>query len=444
VLICGNFKGTPGATEFTFQGDGQVGNPITLVFDTNAELDAPYWGYKWDGTGGAINISNHSYVIVDGGSDGVIENTANGDNLVYQHASEGVAAMRCQSCIIENLKISNIYVHAENGRDNFDHTLMRCISFSGSNWIIRNNSMHDAGWCLWEGYNIGDGNVSIYNNKVYNIDHGWMLANYGPVRNRESGPFNFYGNQVSGYQNWDTKNNAYHHDGVHCFSGGAGGIPPHITELNIYNNLFDTPVGTHINAHIFIEGGNGPTATPCADSTSRIDIYNNVLRMDQLTYMGLISAGSGDLSIYNNTILGVNTAKGNCFNAFSTVSHLRFENNAVARCNILIFFATNVQATIDHNSYGEGGGNSFVCNKEFLGPDRFSRWKSCIGGDAHSSYSPSLRLSERGLPQPHSPAIRAGANLTYLGIPALNKDALGNPRPATGPWDVGAFQYVAQ
>ena len=33
-----------------------------------------------------------------------------------------------------------------------------------------------------------------------------------------------------------------------------------------------------------------------------------------------------------------------------------------------------------------------------------------------------------------------GKNLTYLGIPALNVDMNGNARPATGPWDIGAYQ----
>jgi hypothetical protein len=31
-------------------------------------------------------------------------------------------------------------------------------------------------------------------------------------------------------------------------------------------------------------------------------------------------------------------------------------------------------------------------------------------------------------------------NLTNLGIAALNADKAGTPRPATGNWDIGAYQ----
>ena len=41
-----------------------------------------------------------------------------------------------------------------------------------------------------------------------------------------------------------------------------------------------------------------------------------------------------------------------------------------------------------------------------------------------------------------SPAVANGENLTYLNIPELMVDYLGNPRPTTGPWTIGALQNV--
>ena len=46
--------------------------------------------------------------------------------------------------------------------------------------------------------------------------------------------------------------------------------------------------------------------------------------------------------------------------------------------------------------------------------------------------------------QSGSAAIGKGANLTSLGITALNSDAAGTARPSSGGWDIGAFQYGSQ
>ena len=41
-----------------------------------------------------------------------------------------------------------------------------------------------------------------------------------------------------------------------------------------------------------------------------------------------------------------------------------------------------------------------------------------------------------------SSAINLGTNLTSLGIPALNSDKDGVPRPATGAWEAGVYEMV--
>jgi hypothetical protein len=43
--------------------------------------------------------------------------------------------------------------------------------------------------------------------------------------------------------------------------------------------------------------------------------------------------------------------------------------------------------------------------------------------------------------QSGSPAIGAGVNLTSLNLPGLNTDKDGAPRPVSGPWDLGAYEY---
>ena len=55
--------------------------------------------------------------------------------------------------------------------------------------------------------------------------------------------------------------------------------------------------------------------------------------------------------------------------------------------------------------------------------------------------TPIANLSGAYKLQAGSPAIGAGVNLTSLGITGLDTDAAGVARPATGAWDIGAYQY---
>jgi hypothetical protein len=443
VLLCGTLSNSiPGAIELQAQGSGTSGSPITILFDTNANItNSAYWNIL-----GAINLGSYKYITVNGGKNGIIQNTGNGSSLQYQKPSTGIRTYGT-GVTIENLTIANLYVHSSPTDTAVSQTQVNCVAFGGgSNVTIANNKMHDAGWCLFEDFQNGDGNVSIYNNTIYNVDHGWMLASQ--VAGGSSGPFNFYGNQVYGYANWDTTNNTYHHDGIHCFTSQTGGVAAHITSLNIYNNLFTGPVGVNITAHMYLEGGSGPNSTACADVNSQINIYNNILTADNYIYNGLIGMFSGNGSVYNNTIIGSTTSQGICFYAKGSVSALQFKNNAITNCNMLVAILDNIPFTPDYNAYGNGGGNAFVINGSFLSPSSFSKWKSLAGGDSHSTYSASLQLSSSGVPQSESPVTRAGTNLTSLGVTSLDSDtSAGNtrtpvPRPAVGPWDAGAYEGI--
>src|SRR5256885_14333933 len=82
VHLCGTFTGGAGATLLNFQGSGNSTNSIVLLFEPNAVLTAPYWASGNGGSpgGGAINIGGHAYVIIDGGTNGIIQNTDNGSS----------------------------------------------------------------------------------------------------------------------------------------------------------------------------------------------------------------------------------------------------------------------------------------------------------------------------------------------------------------------------
>jgi hypothetical protein len=54
--------------------------------------------------------------------------------------------------------------------------------------------------------------------------------------------------------------------------------------------------------------------------------------------------------------------------------------------------------------------------------------------------SSTLSLSATFAPSAGSPAIGAGANLSSLGVGALDTDIAGNVRPSSGTWDAGVYQ----
>ncbi|HEX3660840.1 MAG TPA: hypothetical protein VHU89_05385 [Acidobacteriaceae bacterium] len=444
--ICGTITGGAGAQLLTPKGNGAEGHPVTIRFDTGAILQAPYFAPSPNGgCGGAICLYGRSYYTIDGQNTGTIQNTANGTDLAYHQKTEAIEGYNCNHCTVQNLTIANMYVHISPGDSSEEASAQRCISVSGSNWLIQHNVMHDAGWCLFNNFKNGDGDVVIAENTIYGMDHGWMLASQ--VAGGSSGPFTFRNNTVYGYANWDTTTDSYHHDGIHCFTSETNGSPAHITLLAIYNNVFKGPIGQNVTAHIFIEGGSGAGSTPCADSTSGIAIFNNVGAGDQADPDGLFGLFSGNYTrahgggVYNNTLISTaGTGVGVCFSANSDTSGMTFENNALSGCNQLIE-THGIPFMPDYNQYANGGGNAFVCRGNFYSPSQFSSWKTCVGGDSHSAYHGSLNLDSSDQPQARSPLIGKGASLTSLcsgDLASLCSGAAGNPRPSTGAWTVGA------
>lgn len=444
--ICGTITGEPGAQLLAPRGDGSAGNPVTIKFDTGAILQAPFFAPSPNGgCGGAICLYKLSYYTVDGQNTGVIQNTANGSGLAFQEHSEGIEGFNCNHCTVENLTIANIYVHSSQSDRAIDDTAVRCISISGSNWLIRNNTMHDAGWCLFNNFHNGDADVEIAGNTIYNVNHAWMLASQ--VRGGSSGPFLFHDNKVYGYANWDTGSaDTYHHDGIHCFTSNTGGVPAHFTTIAIYNNFFGGPMGQtrNITSHIFLESAGG--GTPCSDASSPILIFNNIFTGDSGANDGYLSLyTTGIYSVYNNTFATTDPLSDASSVAVSSYDagpgvNITFENNALTGFNQFFYAQKGAALTLDYNHYADGG--SLVCRGKFIATKSFASWQSCVRGELHSAYDPSLGLSSTYQPETGSPLINAGTNLTSLCagyLAPLCFDHAGHPRPVTGPWTVGAY-----
>ena len=458
VTICGTFTGGAGATEFTFQGSGTSGSPITLLFDTGTTLSAPYWS----ASNGAINISGRSYVTVNGQNTGIIQNTANGDGLANQQISTGIYGWACNNCTVENLTIANIYIAIQNYSSPLGGTAvqMNAIFLTGQNWTISGNTIHDCGWCIYIPYQNGDTNVQVFSNNIYHWDHAIMFAASGAY-SCTAPCYIEHDNQIHDNINWETAGCVYHLDGLHTF-GTAGST---MDGIYIYNEYyFGSLAGGCSSGFIFIEGGGSSTPS----NAKNVYVWNNVAdatgadSVNANGWFGLFSA-SESMNVFNNTMLYKNAQDlTSCWSVGgksggNVVNNLTFENNVVNGCNVATSVpqigALSGTTVIDHNFYGDGcfySNNCFNWDGTFTGD--FPSWKStcsCDGNSLVSTYSGAL-LNSDGSPKAGSPVIGAGINLTSTATGYLaslqNDTTKGNTRtpsarPQTGPWDIGAYLY---
>jgi hypothetical protein len=452
VHLCGTFTGSAGATEFTFRGSGASGNPITLRLETGALLTAPYWSAN-----GAINTNGETWVTIDGGTNGTIENTLNGTSggsclggsCAYQQSSRFIYVTGCTTCDIEvrNLTLADAYVHSSASDDNGKFT--DGIYFSGvarNNITIDHNTIHDSWLCL-----DGNGsNITVNNNELYDCAGGFWWATTAP----SSGLY-IHDNYFHDPQNWVTNDDTFHLEAVNLFPDTS---PANASGVMIYNNVFSGGASCCNTAHLYLEG-----------AFTSPQVFNNLFDNTGNYHMpGLWIANEGTFSftnplIVNNTFLGGDeTFGGNIdFQAYG-ITGITFENNLVTGGNVLVLIAadrgsSSTITSLNNNAYENiviDGGASEAFYLGSTGYTTLAAWQTATGGEANSIFDTisTLKLNTNGTLQSGSPAIQLGMNLTSLGIPALDSDKpatvgvdgsdTGNPRPPSGAWDSGAYAYV--
>jgi hypothetical protein len=446
VHLCGTFTGTAGSTMLTVQGSGSSGNPITVLFESGASLTAPYW----NGSSGAINTNGKTDVVIDGGTGGVIQATANGTNLTYKQASLGIQAVNCTRCTVKNLTIANMYVHVPND------TILQINEAAAIKYIPANNftvdhcTVHDGLWLL-DGWGT---NLTITNNEIYHMDHGIAIGPSGQATN-----ITIAGNHFHDWVNWDTgAANAYHHDGIHMWGGIYSGssASDSVSGAYIYNNIFDGDTGSCCTtALIYV-----------MEQMMNVNIYNNrLIVQSNRTTMPIRFEGaseSGDTyhsghgyqnAVYNNYISS-GSLTGSQAGIYSQYQdNLSVMNNVfrAGQSDIALFDNTALAPnSLDYNLYENNStGDTFDWSGNIY--TTLLSWQNALpagsGADAHSRLlSPSAMLVDSGgHPQSGSPAVGAGTNLTSLctALTGLCSDAAGVARPGSGPWDVGAYKYVS-
>jgi hypothetical protein len=475
VFLCGAFNGHPGQQLLGVQGSGTAGNPITIKFLPGAVLSAPYWSGS-----GAINMQSRSYIVVDGGSNGIIQNTANGTGRAYRQQSVAIHARSCDHCTVQNLTIQNLYVRTSATDLAATHTV-NCVSWHlANNLTINNITCHDASWAI-----AGDGNnFTLSNSNIYHVDHGVASGAYG-----KAGGYSIHNNHFHDFANWDSPTNTYHHDGIHLWGQNGGTI----TGGAIYNNTFDGDFGVNITAHVFLQ-----------DSVQHVSVYNNIAVAPTYRTINSIWITATSTSMPGGPAIG-NSANNNSINAGGHRSGC-----AIYADNQLQFTAVNnilgggvsdvsiqrgttlTSAGVNYNVYRDllaefGDRNAFSFKGQYF--FSLSQWRaacrcdyasklilgtqttafsSVVGGtgptvagaavtnaaavtgvDAVAS-SDAVNLSVISAPTTTDPEFALlytvgegnGLNLSDLAVGDLAPLAVGMngaPRPTAGPWNVGPF-----
>lgn len=429
IHLCGTFTGASNTNILVIQGNGAPGNPITILWEAGAVLQEPYCPAQ--GYGGCVQVGGHSYITLDGGTNGVIQNTANGTGLAHQQSSTAIEDDGGTYLTVKNLTIRNIYVHSSSADVTLGNSSANCVYDNGSasGWQILNNTMHDMSWCVEIQYD-NTSNVAISGNEIYNVDHG--IAFGGPNPGRSLSGVNISRNKIHDYSNWDTGANDYHHDGIHIWGNGNNGSDS-ITNVNIYDNMFGGCLGQNVTAHVFIENNSG--------GTSNVAVYNNTFidTCSSNENNGMIALGA-DLGyrIYNNTFLGA--ATDTCVGT-AMAPGVVFINNVVSGCGTLMYVTASggfAPGGLNSNVYSNcPSSNCFSYHGNYS--PFLSAWQSETGQDANSSMPTNLGLNGSGVPSPSSAVIGKAINLSSLSLSALSSDIIGTPRPISGPWAAGAY-----
>ena len=426
VHLCGVFNAPAGASGFLrFASGGSSGNPVTLLFESGAILQAPYFG----ASGGAIDTAGNAFVTIDGGSGGIVRNTLNGSAgavcpggpCTSQQDSLAISMIDCQNCTVRNLSIASMYVHASLS-DTADHGVYSLRIIDGNNVTIGPaNTITDCRWCVFYAYGKQDTNLTIAGNTIANAQHGMAIGNNGGTLNGVA----VHDNTIHDWTNWDDSADTNHQNALHIWAVGGGVI----SNFSFYNNYLYGDMGIHATAMLFIEqNGGGVISSPL--------VYNNIFDSTSAAHApgnGLLYSQAGSCGLYNNVFRTATSASAT-IGVDLAASGCTLENNVFENIWVAVYLEAGNSLTSDFNDYFQIGNWDYRGSFE----GSFAAWSSACGCDAHAiTADPALNTAFQ--PAAGSPVIGKGTNLSGLGIPNLNLDKAGVARGAA--WDMGAFAF---
>jgi len=490
--LCGTFTGTAGQTILTIPASGTAGpgNDLKVLFETGAILAAPYWSLN-----GAIHINGKNYITIDGGSNGVIENTANGSGLTYQADTAGLLVEGNSSHIeIKNLTVTNMYVR--------EISLASLDRAGGTSWGVQNTSSgtdisihnNNVSWCSGAILSGGSGgtNFNIYSNTTRHMNWGIYIT---PSSDAAISNYNVYSNDISDWSGWECpgggaagicaagvspwdsgttysidqrvtsggliwrskvnsnygntpENGSYwqdmdvfHQDGIFI----AGHHIISTTPINIYSNYIHGLTGGSPSASIFL------TLQPYSYTLDdlpgpRVYVYNNIITPDPVRGgIGVIASGSGASNWFYNNTIEAGGSGASCF-IFSSAGVKTLVNNICINAKLGIETWDSYMGgpqytlgTVDYNIWYNSCqmGHCWSDINHMAWKDNLTDWRA-VGFDVHGSVSDPVFVSASNYHlQATSPAIgTATSTVTPL---TYTTDYAGVARGAS--WDIGAYEY---
>lgn len=425
VHLCGTITVAANANALAFQGSGTAANPITLKFEAGAILQSPYFSNSSYG----INGGGSQWVVIDGGTNGIIQNTANGTNLTYKQASTLVGGFG-SNFTVKNLSFLNVYQHVIND-SNGGGAWGLYLTNQSNVTVGSNNTFTYCDVCI-----MGDWGSSSASN--------WTIQGNSFAHSNQDMQFGFYpagtfsnlyihDNTATDWANWDDAGNDYHHNFVHLFTNIPGANLA--GDIWIYNNSAVGDIGAHSTSLIFLENNNGGSG----GSMSPAYIFNNVFSKTNAnvpTSSGLIAPMQNNGYIVNNTISDAGGTGGNAYNCINIYgTGWTIENNILVGCGTYIY-QQGSSITANDNIYYGAASPQWISKSTW--DTSLASWRASCGCDAASlTTNPILDATFALLGA--SPAVGLGTNLTSWGITPLNSDKAGQPRPANGAWTAGAY-----
>jgi hypothetical protein len=429
--LCGTFTGAANSTMFTIPKSGTVGNILAVLFEPNAVLSSPQWNAN-----GAIYINGKDYVTIDGGTNGLITNTANGTSKTYHTSSSGITASGSY-ITIENLTITNIYLNEGSLPTATDAkgalTWGISVNSNGSgNITIENNYMGQSRGGLSFGFSSSGGtNIDINNNTT--VNHSWgMYITANSDSNVMISNFNVHGNDISDWSDWGYPAWQYHQDGIFISGKGIASIDP----INVYGNKI----------HGNLAGGSVTASLYCTfDGTTypgpRVNVYNNLFISDNNGNMtGPAFAGGNTYNVYNNTIVLKADKTGYGILGGNPGTIINLLNNIIVNAAQGVASPSNANytlGTVDYNLWYNVARWSDAEGKVYR--NTIADWQAA-GHDAHGYYADPIFVSTTDYHlQATSPARgKATSSISPL---TFTNDYAGAARPQGAAWDIGAYEY---
>jgi len=412
-------------------GTGVAG--LLIYFEPNAKLSAPTW------VGGAINWESAAYaknnVTIDGGTNGLIECTANGTLLANQVTSTGIKFISASHVTVKNLLISNLYIRVNDS--SFDQVDGGSGIYGSTgdgaytDFTVQDCTIHDVNIAINAPYTNGSNNYSFLRNEIYNINWGIGSGSAGTPTTMSNWLAD--GNNIHDFANWDAPIGfeAFHHNGIFCF-GNSG--TDNFQSATIRNNTFGPNFGSRATAGVYLSSY-GMQGT--------FLVYNNIFLGSSSN--GLLNIGCGTGSVtraYNNTIVNNNTASAGCIQiggVSATSMTVYLENNI---CSGAMFINGNMVGSVtihsNHNlAFNYGSSIISWSTTTSAVTTSWATWQGTYAQDANSIQGSDPLLDGSYKLGAGSPAIGVGSDQSAY----FTTDKAGLTR--TTPFDLGAFKYVA-